>query len=113
MQIVSQLRCFETVRLGFTPGYAAYHPTRNELWVSQAGTGTKVVIFEWMGNAWMKMGEVTTGLDAHAIAFTNAGATAYITNQGVATVSVIDVAKRSKAKDTAVGKKPNGIVINP
>lgn len=108
---VNTLTVVETVKLGFTPGYAAYHPTRNELWVSQAGTGTKVVIFERMNGTWMKMGEVTTGLDAHAIAFTKDGATAYVTNQGAANVSVVDVAKRTKIKDIAVGKKPNGIVF--
>lgn len=108
---VATLTVVETVKLGFTPGYAAYHPTRNELWVSQAGTGKKVVIFERMNGAWMKMGEVVTGLDAHAVTFTKDGATAYITNQGAATVSVVDVAKRTKTIDIAVGKKPNGIVL--
>lgn len=108
---VNTLSVIETVGLGFTPGYATYHPTRNELWVSQAGTGTGIVIFERMNGGWMKMGEVATGLDAHAIGFTKDGATAYITNQGAATVSVIDVAKRTKIKDIAVGKKPNGIVL--
>ncbi|MGF7219133.1 YVTN family beta-propeller protein [Spirosoma lacussanchae] len=108
---VNTLAVVETVKLGFTPGYAAYHPIRNELWVSQAGTGTKVAIFERMNGAWMKMGEVQTGLDAHAITFTKDGATAYVTNQGAATVSVVDVAKRTKIKDIAVGKKPNGIVL--
>ena len=108
---VNTLSVVETVKLGFTPGYAAYHPTRNELWVSQAGTGNKVVIFERMNGAWMKMDEVMTGLDAHAIVFTKDGATAYITNQGAATVSVLDVAKRTKIKDISVGKKPNGIVL--
>lgn len=108
---VNTLAVVETVKLGFTPGYAAYHSTRNELWVSQAGTGTKVVIFERMNGAWMKTSEVMTGLDAHAIAFTKDGATAYVTNQGAATVSVLDVAKRTKIKDISVGKKPNGIVL--
>lgn len=108
---VATLTVLETVKLGFTPGYAAYHPTRNELWVSQAGMGNKVVIFERVNGAWMKVGEVTTGLDAHAIAFTKDGLTAYITNQGAATVSVVDVVKRTKIKDIAVAKKPNGIVF--
>ena len=109
---VATLTVSETIKLGFMPGYAAYNSTRNELWVSQAGTGNKVVIFERMNNAWMKMGEVTTGLDAHAIAFTKDGLTAYVTNQGAATVSVVDVVKRTKINDIAVGKKPNGIVLN-
>ena len=108
---VATLSAVETVKLGFTPGYAAYHPTRNELWVSQAGTGTKVAVFERVNGGWMKMGEVQTGLDAHAIAFSKDGTTAYVTNQGAATVSVVDVAKRSKIKDISVGKKPNGIVL--
>lgn len=108
---VSTLAVTETLPLGFTPGYAAYHPTRNELWVSQAGTGNKVVIFERMNNAWMKMGEIPTGMDAHAIVFSKDGATAFVTNQGAATVSVLDVAKRTKIKDISVGKKPNGIVL--
>lgn len=108
---VATLSVVETVKLGFTPGYAAYHLTRNELWVSQAGSGNKVVIFERLNGGWMKMGEVMTGLDAHAIAFSKDGTTAYVTNQGAATVSVIDVAKRTKLNDIAVGKKPNGIVL--
>jgi YVTN family beta-propeller protein len=108
---VATLSVVETIKLGFTPGYAAYHPTRKELWVSQAGAGTKVAIFDRMNGGWMKMGEVLTGLDAHAIAFTKDGTTAYITNQGASTVSVVDVAKRAKLKDITVGKKPNGIVL--
>ncbi|GAB2562576.1 YncE family protein [Spirosoma aerophilum] len=108
---VASLTVVETIKLGFTPGYAAYHATRNELWVSQAGTGNKVSIFERMNGSWMKMSEIQTGLDAHAIAFTKDGATAYVTNQGAATVSVVDVAKRTKSKDIPVGKKPNGIVL--
>ncbi len=109
---VATLSVLETVKLGFTPGYAAYHPTRNELWVSQASPGNKVAIFERMNNAWMKMGEVITGLDAHAIAFTKDGNTAYITNQAAATVSVVDVKTRMKKQDIAVGKKPNGVVLS-
>ena len=109
---VTTLTVQETIKLGFTPGYVAYNSIRNELWVSQAGTGNKVVIFERMNNAWMKTGDVTTGLDAHAIAFTKDGLTAYVTNQGAATVSVVDVVKRTKINDIVVGKKPNGIVLN-
>ena len=108
---VATLAVTETVKLGFTPGYAAYHSTRSELWVSQAGTGNKVVIFERINNAWMKMGEVTTGLDAHAIVFSKDGSTAYVTNQGASTVSVVDVQTRTRKQDITVGKKPNGIVL--
>lgn len=108
---VATLTVVETVKLGFTPGYAAYHSTRNELWVSQAGTGNKVAIFERVNGGWMKMSEVMTGLDAHAIAFTKDGSIAYVTNQGAATVSVVDVQTRTKKQDITVGKKPNGVVL--
>ena len=108
---VATLTVTETVNLGFTPGYAAYNAARNELWVSQAQTGNRVTIFERRNSQWQKAGEVITGLDAHAIAFTKDGSTAYVTNQGAATVSVIDVATRTKKQDVAVGKKPNGIVL--
>lgn len=108
---VATLAVVETLPLGFMPGFAAHHPTRNELWVSAAQTGNKVVIFERKAGAWVKATEVVTGLDAHAIAFTNDGQTAYVTNQGAGTVSVVDVATRAKRRDVAVGKKPNGIVL--
>ncbi|MFD1140829.1 YncE family protein [Larkinella insperata] len=108
---IASLTVEQTLTLGFTPGYAALHRSRNELWVSQAATGDKVVIFTQRAGAWQKAAEVPTGLDAHAIAFTPDGKTAYVTNQGAGTVSVIDTENRLKLKDIAVGKKPNGIVL--
>ncbi len=107
---VDKLAVVENIYLGFTPGYVAYHPTRNELWVSQAGTAT-VAILENMGGIWMYHVQVIAGLDAHAIVFAKDGKTAYVTNQGAATVSVIDVVSRTKTKDIAVGKKPNGLAL--
>lgn len=107
---VDKLAVVETINLGFTPGYVAFHPVRNELWVSQAG-GSSVAIFENMGGVWMNHAQVSTGLDAHAIVFTKDAQTAYVTNQGAGTVSVINVAARNKIKDIAVGKKPNGLVL--
>ncbi|GAA4465080.1 hypothetical protein GCM10023189_45220 [Nibrella saemangeumensis] len=107
----ASLRVVETLPLGFTPGYAAYNSVTNELWVSQAGSGNKVVIFGRSGGAWRQSAEIVTGLDAHAIAFSKDGLTAYVTNQGAATVSILDTKNRTKIKDVAVGKKPNGIVL--
>lgn len=77
---VEKLAVVENVYLGFTPGYVAYHPTRNELWVSQAG-GSVVAILENMGGGvWMYHGQVKTGLDAHAIVFSKDAKTAYVTS---------------------------------
>ncbi len=107
---VDKLAVVENIYLGFTPGYVAFHPTRNELWVSQAGSST-VAILENMGGIWMNHAQTTAGLDAHAIVFSKDGQTAYVTNQGAGTVSVINVAARNKIKDITVGKKPNGLVL--
>ncbi|RCR67112.1 MULTISPECIES: YncE family protein [Larkinella] len=108
---VGTLAVTETISLGFIPGYAAFNPVLNELWVSQAASGNKVVVFHRMNDVWMKAGEIVTGLDAHAIAFTKDGSLAYVTNQGAGSVSIIDTKTRSKIKDIVVGKKPNGIVL--
>jgi YVTN family beta-propeller protein len=100
-----------TIILNFKPGYAAYNAVVSELWVTDATNGRVVYYKDMGGNSWMKHGEFATGADAHAIAFTNDGATAYVTNQGANTVSVINVTAHSKIKDIPVGKKPNGIVL--
>ncbi len=100
-----------TIILNFKPGYASYNAAVSELWVTDATNGKVVYYKDMGGNFWMKHGEFATGADAHAIAFTNDGVTAYVTNQGANTVSVINVAAHTKIKDIAVGKKPNGIVL--
>lgn len=100
-----------TIILNFKPGYAAYNAALSELWVTDATNGKVVYYKDMGGNSWMKHGEFATGADAHAIAFTTDGATAYVTNQGANTVSVINATAHTKIKDIAVGKKPNGIVL--
>jgi YVTN family beta-propeller protein len=98
-----------TYELGFTPAMATVSPA-GELWVTDTDGG-KVVIYS-VAEATV-LGEVTTGAGAHAIAFSDDGQTAYVTNQEAATVSVIDVAGRSVVATIEVGSKPNGIVFRP
>lgn len=98
-----------TIMLGFKPGFAAFNPANNELWVSDATNGKVAYYIDMGGNSWMKHGEFATGADAHAIAFY--GNYGYVTNQGANTVSVINTATHTKLKDIPVGKKPNGIVF--
>lgn len=105
------LTVIDTIYLGFTPAYVAYNATRNELWVSQVGTDV-VAILENMSGLWMYHNQVTTALGAYAIVFSKDDKTAYITNRGAGTVSVMNVAARNKIKDIVVGKKPNGLVLN-
>lgn len=107
---VNTLTVEETLALGFKPGYVAYHSGSNELWVSNATSGS-VVIYARAGDSWQKKKEVTTGADAHAILFNENLTTAYVTNQGSHTVSLINTADYTKVKDIPVGKMPNGIVI--
>jgi len=100
----------ETITLGFKPGYVAYHPGQQELWVSDATNG-KIVYYKEINGQWVLQGNIPTGADAHAIAFSKDGTTAYVTNQGAGTVSVIKVADHAVTATIPVGKKPNGLVI--
>jgi len=106
---VSGMNVTATINLGFKPGYVAYH-SNGELWVSDATNG-KVVYYKLVSFVWAIQGSITTGADAHAIAFTQDGSKAYVTNQGANTVSVIDVVSHTVLSTITVGAKPNGIVL--
>lgn len=99
-----------TIDLGYKPGYVAYSDHHSELWVSDATNG-KIHYYKLSGGTWAQEGEFATGADAHAIAFNADGTKAYVTNQGAATVSVIQLSDHTKLNDIAVGAKPNGIVL--
>lgn len=107
---VSSMSVTATINLGFKPGYAAYSTHHSELWVSDATNG-KIVRFSNSGGTWTNVGEIATGTDAHAIAFTSNGEKAFVTNQGANTVSVIDVPNLTVTNTITVGTKPNGIAI--
>lgn len=98
------------INLGFTPGYAAYKTSNDELWVSDATNG-RVVIFTNSAGTWTQMHTITTGANAHAITFNADESLAYVSNQDAGTVSVINTATHTKTKDITVGQKPNGIVL--
>ena len=102
----------QTIDLGFMPGSVAHNALKNELWVTDPDNG-KVHYYNWDAGStgWIHSGLFNAAAGAHAIAFTNDGDTAYVTNQAAASVSVISVTTHSKVKDITVGKKPNGIVI--
>jgi YVTN family beta-propeller protein len=100
-----------SISLEKLPHNAVFSPNGQELWVSDATNG-KVVYYKLVNGVWAKQGDVTTGADAHAIAFLKDGTKAYVTNQGANTLSVISMDKHIKIKDIPVGTKPNGIIIN-
>lgn len=102
----------QTIDLHFMPGSVAHNPFRKELWVTDPD-GAKVHYWSWDGATaqWKKAGQFNAGAGAHAVAFTNDGNTAYVTNQMGQSVSVINATNHSKLKDITVGQKPNGIVI--
>jgi YVTN family beta-propeller protein len=95
-----------TFPLGFTPGMAAVAPS-GELWVTDSDNG-KVAFFSIGTGA--KLGETATGAGAHGIAFSGDG-TAYVSNQGAASVSVLNVATKAVTKSITVGVEPNGMVF--
>ncbi len=99
-----------TIHLGFIPGYVAYHSGQEELWITDVTNGG-VAWFRQILGVWVQRGSLSTGDDAHAIAFTPDGSRALVTNQGANTVSVIEVALHEVVRTILVGDKPNGIVI--
>ncbi|MCD6019081.1 MAG: hypothetical protein K0S53_2202 [Bacteroidetes bacterium] len=99
-----------TINLGFTPGYVAYNAANSELWVSDATNG-RVVYYTLVSGIWTPQGNIITGANAHAIAFSTDNSKAYITNQGANTVSVINVSTHSVTTTVNVGSKPNGIIL--
>lgn len=107
---VSDLSKTDTISLGFKPGYVAFYHHKDELWVSDATNG-KVVYYTLQSGNWTKAGEITTGADAHAIAFNADGSKAYISNQGAGSVSVINPTTHQVTKIITVGAKPNGIIF--
>jgi YVTN family beta-propeller protein len=96
--------------VGSKPGYVAYHPGRDEVWVSDATNGS-VRIFAPVAGEWVYQDSIGTGADAHAIGFSADGATAWVTNQGASTVSLLDVGQRVKLLDIPTGSMPNGIAF--
>jgi len=107
---VASLEITAVIELGFKPGYVAWNAHRGELWVSDATAG-RVVVYGKVDGGWAQVATIATGADAHAIAFTAAGDTALVTNQGAGTVSVVDVMSRTVVSTINVGTKPNGIAI--
>jgi YVTN family beta-propeller protein len=98
-----------TYELGFTPAMAAVSPA-GDLWVTDTDGGRVVIYSAADGTV---LGEIATAAGAHAMAFSDNGQTAYVTNQLAASVSVVDVAGRSVLATIPVGAKPNGIVFRP
>lgn len=108
----STLQVEQTLELGFMPGMASLHPNQRELWVSDAENGKVVIFSRPQPNASLvRAREIVTGAGAHAIAFSKDGQTAFVTNQGAGTVSVLDAATGTKRRDLKVGAKPNGLAI--
>lgn len=107
---VTDMSVKQTIILNYKPGYVAYSEHPEELWVSDATNG-KIVYYKLVGAVWTPQGNIITGADAHAIVFKDDGSTAYVTNQGAGTVSVIDLSIHKVSKTITVGTKPNGLVI--
>lgn len=83
-------------------------PAASALWVTNGDDGKVVVDMTTMD---MKMGEVATGAGAHGLVFSVDGKTAFVTNQGDGSLSIIDVAGEKVRTKVTVGAKPNGIVF--
>jgi YVTN family beta-propeller protein len=73
----------------------------------------KVTIINVAGDANTKVTEIEVGDEPRSVAITPDKQRAYVTNQGSATVSVIDLATNQKTQDIPVGVEPYGIALTP
>jgi YVTN family beta-propeller protein len=73
----------------------------------------KVTIINVAGDANTKITEIEVGDEPRSVAITPDKQRAYVTNQGSATVSVIDLATNQKTQDIPVGVEPYGIALTP
>ncbi len=101
------LEVLRTYSLGFTPAMASI-AANGELWVTDVDNG-RVVFFS--STSTEMRGELLTARGAHGIAFSDDGATGYISNQDDDSVTIVDVATHTVIKKVAVGSKPNGMVF--
>ena len=72
-----------------------------------------VTLFNVAGDANAKLAEIKTGDTPRTVAITPDKRFAYVTNEGSATVSVIDLSGLKKVKDIAVGSEPYGVALTP
>jgi YVTN family beta-propeller protein len=89
------------------PGMAKPGPD-GHLWVTDPDE-SKVVLFALLQN--QRQHEIATQDGAHAVAFSDDGRRAYVTNQMAASVSVVDVARQRAIRTICVGNKPNGLLF--
>ena len=72
-----------------------------------------VSVLNVAGDANAKIAEIKVGDEPRTVAITPDKRFAYVTNQGSATVSVIDLTSNQKTQDIAVGGEPYGIALTP
>ena len=65
------------------------------------------------GDVNQKVAEVPVGTEPQSVAITSDDKFAYVTNQGSASVSVIDIVARKELKQIKVGVEPYGIALTP
>lgn len=98
------------IPLNFVPAYALHNSLTGQLWVTDTDNGG-VQLFEKINQTWIATDFIATGANAHAIAFTSDGKTAYVSNQNDASISKINAETATVIKTISVGKSPNGVAI--
>jgi YVTN family beta-propeller protein len=96
-----------TLELDFTPAFAAV--VAQELWVTDTEAG-RIVAFDLVDLGAGPIRTIATGAGAHAIALGADANTAFVTNQGGDSVSVVDIAMGT-ATTIPVGAAPNGMAV--
>jgi YVTN family beta-propeller protein len=96
-----------TIQLNFTPGMAALAKD-GKLWVTNTDAGA-VALFDPKTGKLVK--SIPTGAGAHGVLIDPIQMRVYVTNQGAASISVIDMMSLSVIASVQVGNKPNGLAL--
>ncbi|MEP7199163.1 MAG: beta-propeller fold lactonase family protein, partial [Chloroflexota bacterium] len=72
-----------------------------------------VTIVNVKGDANQKVAEVKVGVEPQSVAISNDNKFAYVTNQGSASVSVVDIAGQKEVTQIKVGVEPYGVALTP
>jgi YVTN family beta-propeller protein len=98
------------VAAGVHPSRLALQPDAHYLWVMDGGKSPGVVVLD--ANNLSVAARITTGIGPHEIAFTEDDQTAFVTNAGDGTVSLIDIRVLKNIQNIPTGSQPDSIAYS-
>lgn len=107
-------RVEKDIEVGVRPVQIGFQPDQRYLWVANDGIGAAPGGITFIDATTLEVvGNITTGAGHHEIAFGQDGRFAFVTNRDDGTLTIVDVATRSKIRDLEVGELPTSVTTSP